>query len=1335
MRTKHRCLPRLGSAAAVCAALVVSSCAHAPDWPMWRYDANRSANSPHALAPRLHLQWVRQYTPRTMCWGDRINRERMPFDRAFLPVVMGRTMFVAFNDTDKLVALDTRTGEERWRFYADGPIRFAPVCDRGRVCFASDDGYLYGLDAATGRLLWRRRGGPSVRRILGNRRLISSWPARGGPVLQDGVIYWAAGIWPFMGIFVRATDVRTGTDVWINDGLGPKYTLQPHASPGFGGIAPQGAIACHGDRLVIPCGRSVPACLDRRTGKLLYYYLGENSRRGGSQVSTNAGVFINNNVVYNLATGTYQTYADTHGVLTDGIFYGRGGAIRALDPRRLDKITVTLTNRDRTTVTYVRKRVEGKETMVRKVAVDRVVKEKRVRPVEGQEPQIRYRDYLWKGRRYFEPLEPGETPSDKPVVTFSEPTLEDRSHRAFRLLWTCKVRGNWALIKAGDRLYCGDDDSVSAVRRSGGKASVAWTQPVTGRVVNLLAADERLFAVTLQGRIYCFGPRRTAPKTFPREPDQSSPRSSVPRAGQVGAGRVLELTGARAGYCLVVGAEGGDRIESLVRQSELHVVALESDPAKVAKLRRRFDAAGLYGRRVSLLVGDLQSASLPPYFASSAVVTDPAVARSADDGRFLKKLFRSLRPYGGTALLAIPDKRQAAFAQAVAKCGLAHATLRGAGGVALLTRSGALPGAGTWTHHYADAANTVVSRDDLVKPPFGLLWFGGSTHDKLLPQHGHGPSQHVVGGRLFIEGPNILRALDVYTGRVLWERDLPGVGKAYDHRNHYPGAGMTGGNYVSLPDGVYIAHGSKCLRLDPATGATVREFTLPLLPGETKPPRWAYINAWGDYLIGGSGGIILEPVRTRDGIRTVNLTLSHSKRLTVMNRHTGRVLWSRTAGYGFRHNAIAAGDAKLFCLDRFTRLAVLSLSRSDQLPDAPPSLSALDLKTGRVAWQDTKRVFGTWLGYSAEHDALLQAGRPSRDMPGDENGRRMTTFRGTTGDVIWDRPELRYSGPPLLRGRTIYAQGAGYDLLTGKRLMRTHPVTGKPTPWRLHRTWGCGSIIGSTHLLTLRSAAAAYYDLDHDGGTANLGGFRSGCASNLIVADGVLSAPDYTRACTCSYQNQTSLAMVHWPEGETWTYLRFGSDPMAANLGAPGGRRAADGTAWGAWPVPTLPSRKGRLPRKRDPDPPVVVEFDPRFGYWCDHSSRYRAAGDGGGLPWVASSGVRGVKVVTLRLATAERRTYTLRLHFAEPDDIAPGMRVFDVSVGGRTVLRDFDIVKAAGGPRRAVVRTVAGISVSGRMTVTFTPKGKGPLPETRVPVLSGVEVRRSAGSRPLAAR
>ena len=79
---------------------------------------------------------------------------------------------------------------------------------KSKLYFASDDGYLYCLQAADGSLVWKFRGGPSDRKMLGNERLISMWPARGAPVIADGKIYFAAGIWPFMGIFLHALDAQ-----------------------------------------------------------------------------------------------------------------------------------------------------------------------------------------------------------------------------------------------------------------------------------------------------------------------------------------------------------------------------------------------------------------------------------------------------------------------------------------------------------------------------------------------------------------------------------------------------------------------------------------------------------------------------------------------------------------------------------------------------------------------------------------------------------------------------------------------------------------------------------------------------------------------------------------------------------------------------------------------------------------------------------------------------------------------------------------------------------------------------------------------------------------------
>ena len=53
--------------------------------------------------------------------------------------------------------------------------------------------------------------------ILGNGRMVSRWPARGGPVIRDNIVYFAAGIWQSDGVFIEAIDAESGKVVWRNE--------------------------------------------------------------------------------------------------------------------------------------------------------------------------------------------------------------------------------------------------------------------------------------------------------------------------------------------------------------------------------------------------------------------------------------------------------------------------------------------------------------------------------------------------------------------------------------------------------------------------------------------------------------------------------------------------------------------------------------------------------------------------------------------------------------------------------------------------------------------------------------------------------------------------------------------------------------------------------------------------------------------------------------------------------------------------------------------------------------------------------------------------------------
>jgi Malectin domain/PQQ-like domain len=444
-----------------------------------------------------------------------------------------------------------------------------------------------------------------------------------------------------------------------------------------------------------------------------------------------------------------------------------------------------------------------------------------------------------------------------------------------------------------------------------------------------------------------------------------------------------------------------------------------------------------------------------------------------------------------------------------------------------------------------------------------------------------------------------------------------------------------------------------------------------------------------------------------------------SRRLVVIDRHSGQTLWQRDADFAFRHNTVVAGKGLVFCIDGVSPMTVQSLRRRGVTVSNNAKLLALDARTGRVVWSTTEDAAGTFLSYSAKCDVLLQAGSAYRDRARDETDRGMVAYRGRDGHVLWKDMSIDYGGPCLLWHDTIITNGAGgfqLDLLTGKR-----------TGWTYKRMYGCNTAVASEHLLTFRSAAAGFCDLTGGSGTGNLGGFRSGCTSNLIVADGVLNAPDYTRTCKCAYQNQSSLAFIPMPDAEMWTFAPPNTLPPAGrndltpqrlpasgggrrlgvNFGAPGDRRADNGTLW-----LDFPSVGG-------PSPKVDVKVTGDDLRWF---RRHALTVAGDGLAWVEASGGEGVRTVRLDLAAEPDgpQRYTLRLYFCEPDDVQPGERVFSVAVQGDKVIDHLDVAKEAGGAGRGIVREFKGVNIGKSLEVALTPSADAKL---KAPVLSGLEL------------
>ena len=631
-----------------------------------------------------------------------------------------------------------------------------------------------------------------------------------------------------------------------------------------------------------------------------------------------------------------------------------------------------------------------------------------------------------------------------------------------------------------------------------------------------------------------------------------------------------------------------------------------------------------------------------------------------------------------------------------------------------ITRVGPLQGASPWTHNYGDIANTIKSDDRLVKAPLGILWFGGNSNMDVLPRHGHGPGEQVIDGRLIIQGINTISARDVYTGRVLWRREIENLisdnwmvyyDETYDEENpldpkynqvHLPGSNSRGTNFIATKEYVYLIDGDKCDLIDINTGEIVKIFTT----GDDDTSNLGYIGVYDDLLILGNNFAEFTGSEN-DSIRMINpkfinYDLTASRKLIVLDRFNGEKLWSIKANHGFIHNSVIASDSILFCLDKLPQYLETKLRRRGETPPEGSRLLYLNARTGEIIREETRDVFGTWLGYSSEYKLLLQATRPSHDMLTGEEGNRMIAYDIRTKEKIWDRV-INYENPPIIHNDKIYTNGEGFHLLTGEPLTETDPVTGEDLKWSFRREYGCGIVAASEHLLTFRSASAGFINLDAFEGTGNLGGWKPGCSTNLIAADGVLNSPDYTRTCQCAYQNQTSLALIHMPWMSYWTnsnYTWSGEHikQIGLNFNAPGDRSADNNVLW--FEFPFIAGIPPGIPVEMDTSDFMRIRKEP-------------VSIISGKTPWVSSSalsGVRSIKITLSKDPSVEESLYTVKLYFAELENKKPGERTFHIIIQGDRIADKFDIIKEAGKPDKEVVKSFQGVKIGNSVKIDLIP-------------------------------
>ncbi len=1059
--------------------LMAGSVAPAGDWPMWRYDAARSGTSPSGIAEQPGLLWSRKLPPVQQAWPigmalEEVNRNRLDFDASYEPVILGKRLFIASPNAGTVTAYDTDTGTEQWKFYTEGPVRCAPVCAQDRVFVGSDDGYLYCLEAGTGKLVWKFRGAPGDRpdrRQLGNGHLVSFWPVRGGPVIQDGAVYFGSGLWPMFGIFIHALEAETGRVKWTNQdlnyiaGVSSDHNLHVEAA-----LSPQGMLVAIGGKLLVPNGRAMPAGLEAATGKLIYYAQGV--RNGDSRVAAHGNFgFVGKSGVINLydfrevashwaGRGTnppagwsfenwkrmdlsesvrppykFVTACDSASAFKDGIAYGMAnGVVHAYDVKN---------------------------------------------------PKLGESEFQF----YDAKLKP---------ISWTPP-----------LLWTLKTpfTGPFGpLIRAGTRIYSSVRNRVIAVDDREGKQQVAWDKEVKGTPSSLAAADGKLFIATKEGWIHCFG---EGPQGAIRD-DKPVALEAKADGAKEKAEALLSATGIKSGYCLVLGVNDGRLVEELLTQTRLRILAVDGDASRIDGLRIRLDKAGLLDSgRVELFTGSPFDFLFPPYIAS-LIVSEEASAFAQFKKADLGRLFNTLRPYGGTLCLQMAGGDDAEFGQIVKSANLAKAVVQRQGELSLLRREGTLPGSAAWTHQKADAAGTLCSQDELVRAPLGCLWYGD------VPDSFKAFKRAASGGRVYALNQHnrlgVLVAYDAYTGRFLWKNQIEG--------------GLV--HVAAMPDAVYAAASGKCFAYDPETGSALNTFTF----GGATNSHVRELRVGEDViLLLCSDSVSTWHTALQEGMRAQTLIcLNRGSGAELWRRRA-------TGTYNIDALALDAGRVYCVDHPGFDGAWIERQRAGKATPRVESTTLALDAQTGKVVWsrgnayalpdrhsKGSVGIHDDWIAYSREKGILISGRFKSA-----------SGYEAKSGKVLWEDKEvfptaynpviLYYRPTPLVvrQGQLAFSDGSTFDMATG------NPV--KPIFRR--EAHGCNSAVVGVHLLMIRDSTVSYADIA-EGKMYHTRNVRSGCVNNLIAADGLLSVPAATD-CSCNYPIQTSFALTHMPETAAWS--------------------------------------------------------------------------------------------------------------------------------------------------------------------------------------------------------
>ena len=1034
------------------------------DWPQFKKDNFRSGNSSVQLdLETLGEHWVFSSSQLpSPAWYGPAKEDTYAFsgplpsmrdyDLSYYPIVVGTKLYYGSNSDNAIHCLDTKTGEELWSYTSGGPIRVAPTYHSGRLYFGSDDGYAYCIKASSGKLVWKYSPTENTeKKVINNNSLISFWPIRTGILIEDDIAFFGASLLPWKESYFCALNIKTGKPDEVGTYI-KKYE----------NLTLEGAMASTGTKIIQPQGRISPMFFNKYDGE----QKGQLAGTGGCFVliTPEKNIVHPNNTRAKSITETIDEYDNPYGKdskkKADFMSFKGGKEMVVKDSVSyiLTDNSISAYNRMSKKVIWVKRDYQAHRIIVSGDVLfvgttDKVyaVSTQNGHPLwESKVQGVVYalavaNDALYAstGEGHIYAFRSGKSTNKLYAENKDKPaTIDNEIKKAKK-----EEKSNFE-FSAGPFISAKGPDEVelSFITEQAEKCTISWGNDFGNEMIHEESAtiNHKLILKNVRKDFtYRYqigaGDKKTKHFEFDNFFNYTKSQKELKDDSEVHelVSDIKALNNSEKGFAIVFGVQNEKIAKQLAEQTALKVIVFEKEASEVKSIRKKWQATGFYGGKISVhQVSDFSKLPITSEVANMVVVNNKSESE-------VDEVIRLIRPNGYAILNTSEDDFSDWLSNAENDWQVSHTSKKNM----IVLKKAPIETAGKWTHQYGLPNNSAFGGESLwgstSTEDFEIQWMGRPGPRFQTDRSGRKPSPLAVDGKMFVQGRERVIAVDAYNGNVFWSKEIPGLIRMNIHRDC--------SNWAADDDFIYTAVRGNLIQINNEDGTI--ENIIPVEKNKADVENdWGYVSITKDKIIGSASpkGSAYTNYYGGDGwydAKSGPLTDKNiSFNLFAKTTKEGASVWNYQNSGRYIINPTITIDKNQICFveSRNPNFKLSDAGRADPSIFKNLYMVALNVETGEVNWEKPVENMPGITTY-------FMAGSDDRNVVLASNGGfyYIYNYDARNGDLIWMKKQKWFSGdhgghfskPAIVNNRLI-VKPAMYELNTGNLMKEEVPKAG-----------------------------------------------------------------------------------------------------------------------------------------------------------------------------------------------------------------------------------------------------------------------------------------------------